>query len=243
MSEIFVRFEGVSKEFGTGAARVRAVDNLNLGILRGEMVAITGPSGSGKSTLLNLLAGLDAPTAGDITVGGIRLSSMTDDQLTIFRRRHVGIIFQFFQLLPTQTAAENVALPLRADGLPRRVIGERVERALELVSMQHRAHHRPGELSGGELQRVAIARALVIEPDLLLADEPTGNLDSKMGQDILELIKSTSERDNLTVVLVTHDLRAAAYGDRMIAIRDGRMVDEVSPLPVLVGDDPEHHAC
>ena len=243
MSEIFVRLEGVRKEFGAGAGRVCALDTLNLGIMRGELVAITGPSGSGKSTLLNLLAGLDTPTAGEITIGGIRLCSMTDDQLTIFRRRHVGIIFQFFNLLPTQTAAENVALPLRADRLPRREIAERVERALALVNMQHRAGHRPGELSGGELQRVAIARALVIEPDLLLADEPTGNLDSKMGQDILELIKSTSERTNLTVVLVTHDLRAAAYGDRMLAIRDGRLVDEVGAGPMRVAQGGQHLTC
>jgi putative ABC transport system ATP-binding protein len=226
--DILIRLEGVQKDFGAGAARVRALDTLHLAIMRGEFVAITGPSGSGKSTLLNLLAGLDTPSAGEVVIAGRRLSAMSDDELTIFRRRHVGIIFQFFNLLPTLTAAENVALPLRADGIARREITERVGRALELVDMRHRAGHRPGELSGGEMQRIAIARSLVIDPLLLLADEPTGNLDSKMGQDILELIKSTSERTGLTVVLVTHDLRAAAYGDRMIALRDGRVVDEVT---------------
>ena len=228
MGDILIKLEGVAKEFGSGAGRVRALDALHLAIFRGEFIALTGPSGSGKSTLLNLLAGLDTPTAGEVVIDGTSLSAMTDDELTIFRRRHVGIIFQFFNLLPTLTAAENVALPLRADGIARREIATRVDQALGLVDMRHRAGHRPGELSGGEMQRVAIARALVINPLLLLADEPTGNLDSKMGQDILELIKSTSERTGLTVVLVTHDLRAAAYGDRMIALRDGRIVDEVT---------------
>jgi putative ABC transport system ATP-binding protein len=177
---------------------------------------------------LNLLAGLDTPTAGEIVIDGRRLSTMSDDELTIFRRRQLGIIFQFFNLLPTLTAAENVALPLRADRRPRAEIAERVAAALALVGMGHRSRHRPGELSGGEMQRVAIARALVIEPLVILADEPTGNLDSKMGQDILELIKSMSERVGVTVVLVTHDLRAAAYGDRMITLRDGRIIDEVT---------------
>ena len=229
MQEILIRLQGVEKVFGTGASTVRAVDHLDLGILRGEFVTLTGPSGSGKSTVLNLLAGLDTPTAGEISIDGQRLSAMSDDDLTIFRRRKLGIIFQFFNLLPTLTAAENVALPLRADRRPRPEIQERVMAALELVGMGHRAPHRPGELSGGEMQRVAIARALVIEPVVLLADEPTGNLDSKMGQDVLELVKSMSERTGVTVVLVTHDLRAAAYGDRMITLRDGRIIDEVTP--------------
>jgi len=228
MQEILIRLQGVEKVFGTGASTVRAVDHLDLGILRGEFVTLTGPSGSGKSTVLNLLAGLDTPTAGEISIDGQRLSAMSDDDLTIFRRRKLGIIFQFFNLLPTLTAAENVALPLRADRRPRPEIQERVMAALELVGMGHRAPHRPGELSGGEMQRVAIARALVIEPVVLLADEPTGNLDSKMGQDVLELVKSMSERTGVTVVLVTHDLRAAAYGDRMITLRDGRIIDEVT---------------
>jgi len=228
MHEILIRLQGVEKVFGAGVNTVRAVDHLDLGILRGEFVTLTGPSGSGKSTVLNLLAGLDTPTAGEISIDGQRLSAMSDDDLTIFRRRKLGIIFQFFNLLPTLTAAENVALPLRADRRPRPEIQERVMAALELVGMGHRAPHRPGELSGGEMQRVAIARALVIEPVVLLADEPTGNLDSKMGQDVLELVKSMSERTGVTVVLVTHDLRAAAYGDRMITLRDGRIIDEVT---------------
>ena len=237
MHELMIRVDGLERDFGEGAARVRALDTLHLAVMRGEFVAITGPSGSGKSTLLNLLAGLDTPTAGEISIRGVSLSTMSDDEVTIFRRRHIGIIFQFFNLLPTLTAAENVALPLRADSIARREIAERVDRALGMVNMRHRAGHRPGELSGGEMQRVAIARALVIDPLILLADEPTGNLDSKMGQDILELIKSTSEHTGLTVVLVTHDLRAGAYGDRMIALRDGRIVDEVSPEGVPVAKD------
>jgi len=228
MPSVFIQLDRVLKEFGSGAGRVRALDIPSLAILRGEFVAITGPSGSGKSTLLNLLAGLDTPTSGDVLVDGRSLSAMSDDELTIFRRRHVGIVFQLFNLLPSLTAAENVGLPLRAGGSPRRAVVPRVDRALDLVGMQHRASHRPSELSGGEMQRIAIARALVVDPILLLADEPTGNLDSKMGQDILELIKTTSERSGLTVVLVTHDLRAAAYGERLLALRDGRVVDEVS---------------
>lgn len=226
--DILIRLQGVEKVFEAGAGTVRAVDHLDLGILRGEFLTLTGPSGSGKSTVLNLLAGLDSPTAGEIEIDGQRLSTLSDDDLTIFRRRKLGIIFQFFNLLPTLTAAENVALPLRADRRPRAEIAERVAGALELVGMGHRARHRPGEMSGGEMQRVAIARALVIDPLVLLADEPTGNLDSKMGQDILELIKSMSERTGVTVVLVTHDLRAAAYGDRMITLRDGKIIDEVT---------------
>lgn len=223
-----IDIRGIEKAFGAGPASVRAVDRLDLKVAAGEFLTLTGPSGSGKSTVLNLLAGLDTPTAGEIFIDGQRLSTMSDDELTIFRRRKLGIIFQFFNLLPTLTAAENVALPLRADRRPRAEIAERVARALDLVGMGHRARHRPGELSGGEMQRVAIARALVIEPLVLLADEPTGNLDSKMGQDILELIKGMSERTGVTVVLVTHDLRAAAYGDRMITLRDGRIIDEVT---------------
>jgi putative ABC transport system ATP-binding protein len=239
MREILIRLEHVDKAFETGAARVHALDDVTLAISRGELVAVTGPSGSGKSTLLNVIAGLDTPTAGEITIAGTRISEMSDDQLTIFRRRHVGIIFQFFNLLPTLTAAENVALPLRADRIARAEIAVRVDRALRLVDVQNRAQHRPGELSGGEMQRVAIARALVIDPVLLLADEPTGNLDSKRGQDILELIKATSERTGLTVVLVTHDLRAAAYGDRTITLRDGRVVDEVTPNDAPAADATE----
>ena len=237
MDDILVKFLGVSKVFGKGMNRIRALDSLHLAIFRGEFIAVTGPSGSGKSTLLNVLAGLDTPTVGEVEIDGRSLSSMSDDELTIFRRRHVGIIFQFFNLLPTLTAAENVALPHRADGISRREIATRVDQALDLVDMRHRSGHRPGELSGGEMQRIAIARALVINPLLLLADEPTGNLDSKMGQDILELMKSTSERTGLTVVLVTHDLRAAGYGDRMIALRDGRVVDEVSAQPERIASD------
>ena len=160
--DILIRLQGIEKVFEAGASTVRAVDHLDLGILRGEFVTLTGPSGSGKSTVLNLLAGLDSPTAGEIEIDGQRLSTLSDDELTIFRRRKLGIIFQFFNLLPTLTAAENVALPLRADRRPRAEIAERVAGALELVGMGHRARHRPGEMSGGEMQRVAIARALVI---------------------------------------------------------------------------------
>ncbi len=195
-------------------------------------MSITGPSGSGKSTLLNLIAGLDHPTAGEVRVHGERLQSMSGDALARMRREKVTFVFQFFNLLSNLTAEQNVTIPLRARGMRRAQIRERVDRALAQVGMSHRAGHYPEELSGGELQRVAIARALATEASIILADEPTGNLDSSRGEDILELLKRASENDGRAVILVTHDLRAAAYGDRILTLRDGRIVDEVQNAPV-----------
>lgn len=231
MREILIRFDGVEKVYAAGAGSVRAVDHLDLGILRGEFLTLTGPSGSGKSTVLNLMAGLDSPTAGEITIDGQRLAAMSDDALTIFRRRKLGIIFQFFNLLPTLTAAENVALPLRADRRPRAEIAERVAAALGAVAMGHRARHRPAELSGGEMQRVAIARALVAEPALLLADEPTGNLDEKTSEEVLSLMRTVAVMRTLTVLLVTHDPRVALQARRVVEIQDGRIACDCANSP------------
>jgi putative ABC transport system ATP-binding protein len=214
---------GVTKTYRQGDTEVKALAGVTLDIGAGEFVAVVGPSGSGKSTLLHLLGGLDAPTAGDILIGGTSLGRMSDDEVTIFRRRAIGFVFQFFNLLPTLSAAENVALPLLLDGKRRRDVEARAAAALETVGLAHRRRHRPDELSGGEMQRVAIARALVIEPKVILADEPTGNLDSATGEQILDLIRSANRERRATVVMVTHDAKAAAYGSRIVAMRDGRV--------------------
>jgi putative ABC transport system ATP-binding protein len=216
----------VQKVFRQGDTEVPALAGVSFEIASGDFVAIVGPSGSGKSTLLHLMGGLDAPTAGDIEIEGTSISRMTDDEITIFRRRRIGFVFQFFNLLPTYSAEENVGLPLVLDRRPAREVRERVGIALERVGLAHRRRHRPDELSGGEMQRVAIARALVIEPALILADEPTGNLDTRTGEQILALIQDANRSRGCTVVLVTHDARAAAYAGRTVTLKDGRLADE-----------------
>jgi putative ABC transport system ATP-binding protein len=213
----------VRKVFRQGDTEVPALAGVSLEIPTGDFVAIVGPSGSGKSTLLHLMGGLDAPSAGDIEIEGTSISRMTDDEITIFRRRRIGFVFQFFNLLPTYSAEENVGLPLVLDRRPPREVRDRVQVALERVGLAHRSRHRPDELSGGEMQRVAIARALVIEPALILADEPTGNLDTRTGEQILALIRDANRSRGCTVVLVTHDARAAAYAARTVTLKDGRL--------------------
>jgi putative ABC transport system ATP-binding protein len=190
------------------------------------MVSIVGPSGSGKSTLLNLIGGLDRPTAGDVIVDGERLGGLSDDALTRVRRDKIGFIFQFFNLLPTLTSLENVGLPLHLRGWPRAKVDARARELLTLVQLDHRLTHLPDELSGGERQRVAIARALSVYPPILLADEPTGNLDSRTGDDILSLIRDLHARLQSTVVIVTHDMNVAASCDRTITLRDGHIVED-----------------
>ena len=222
-----VSLYAVSKRFGENERSVWALRDVSLDFAPGEFVSLMGPSGSGKSTVLNLIAGLDTPSEGDVRVDGQLVRTLSDGQLARLRRRTITFVFQFFNLLPTLTAGQNVAVPLRADGLARSEIAARVSRALAEVGLTHRAEHYPSELSGGEMQRVAIARGLATDACVILADEPTGNLDSVRGEDILELLKQASERDGRTVVLVTHDLRAAAYGDRLLTLRDGQIVDEV----------------
>jgi putative ABC transport system ATP-binding protein len=221
-----IAVRNVQKVFRQGDTEVPALAGVSLEIASGDFVAIVGPSGSGKSTLLHLMGGLDAPTAGDIEIEGTSISRMTDDEITIFRRRRIGFVFQFFNLLPTYSAEENVGLPLVLDRRPAREVRERVGVALERVGLAHRRRHRPDELSGGEMQRVAIARALVIEPALILADEPTGNLDTRTGEQILALIRDANRSRGCTVVLVTHDARAAAYAGRTVTLKDGRLADE-----------------
>ena len=215
----------VHKVFRQGDTEVRALAGVSLEIADGDFVSIMGPSGSGKSTLLHLLGGLDAPTAGEIVIDGTAISRMTDDEITIFRRRKIGFVFQFFNLLPTYTAEENVALPLLLDRRRSSEVRERVRTALELVGLGHRRGHRPDELSGGEMQRVAIARALVIDPVVILADEPTGNLDTRTGEQVLGLIRDANRARRCTVVLVTHDARAAGQAHRIVTLKDG-VVDE-----------------
>src|SRR5712691_11250699 len=216
----------VTKQFA-GKRQVTALEEVTLTIPRGEMVSIIGPSGSGKSTLLNLVGGLDRPTAGEVRVDGEALAGLSDDQLTRVRRDKIGFIFQFFNLLPTLSCVENVGLPLHLRGWPRKNVDDRARELLNLVRLGHRLQHLPEELSGGERQRVAIARALSIYPPILLADEPTGNLDTRSGEEILTLIRDVHSRFGSTVVIVTHDMDVAQSCERTIALRDGRIVEDV----------------
>jgi putative ABC transport system ATP-binding protein len=220
-----IQLTNVSKSYGDSGA-VQALHNLSLTVEQGERVAVMGPSGSGKSTLLNLICGLDEPTSGSIKLEGVELAALDDDRRTRLRREKLGMIFQTFNLLPTLTALENVALPLRLQGLRRRETDERASAMLERVGLKVRAHHRPDELSGGERQRVAIARALVFHPPILLGDEPTGNLDSATGEEILRLLDDLHNEFNNTILLVTHNDLAAAFCDRILMLRDGQFVKE-----------------
>lgn len=213
----------VSKHFN-GKRRVTALDNVDLEIDRGEMVSIVGPSGSGKSTLLNLIGGLDRASSGEIRIDGRLVGGFSDDDLTRLRREKIGFIFQFFNLLPSLTCLENVALPLHLRGMPKKEIERRATELLELVQLASRIDHLPDELSGGERQRVAIARALAFNPPVLLADEPTGNLDSASGAAILRLIQDLHQRFGSTVLIVTHDSTVAESCPRTVGLRDARIV-------------------
>ena len=226
-----VGFDQVSKIYERGGDTITGLDRVTVEVAKGDFCAFIGPSGCGKSTLLNLVAGLDMPTSGDILLGGQSTSRFTSNDWTRIRRETVGIIFQAFHLIPGLTAAENVAFPLLLRGERGGAIQARVEEMLEVVSMTSRRHHRPSELSGGEQQRVAIARAIVHQPEILLADEPTGNLDTKTGQDILGLIRDLHSRLGSTVIIVTHDMTVAESCSRTIVLRDGRIVDDISRDP------------
>jgi len=219
-----IRLVQVSKIYPGAGAKVTALANVSLEIAPGEFVALAGPSGCGKSTLLHLIAGVDLPTAGEVWVDGQALCRLSDRALSQYRRDRVGIVYQFFNLLPTMSAWENVALPGLLAGEPGRVARERAEERLRLVGMLHRKDHWPHELSGGELQRVAIARGLVNDPPILLADEPTGNLDSKMGREVLELLGQLNAERNVTLLLATHSREAAAFAQRTIHLQDGTVV-------------------
>jgi ABC-type lipoprotein export system ATPase subunit len=220
-----IELRHVTKQFAS-KRDVVALDAVSVAIPRGQMVAIIGPSGSGKSTLLNLVGGLDRPTSGEVIIDGASLAGLADDELTRVRRDKIGFIFQFFNLLPTLTCLENVGLPLHLRGWPRGKVDARARELLTLVQLGHRLSHLPDELSGGERQRVAIARALSVYPPILLADEPTGNLDTRTGAETLTLIRDLHRRLGSTVVIVTHDMNVAASCVRTIALRDGRVVED-----------------
>jgi putative ABC transport system ATP-binding protein len=225
----------VSKQYQMGEVSVDALAGVDFIVEEGEFVAIMGPSGSGKSTLLHLLGGLDGPTEGEVTLGGKRLSKLSDREVTLVRRRNVGFIFQFFNLLPTLSAEENIALPLLIDGQNIKKHQEKIDRLLEIVGLSDRRHHKPDQLSGGQQQRVAIARAFVTDPAIVLADELTGNLDSRTGEEILGLLRRSCDEFGQTIVMVTHDAKAASFADRVVFLMDGRIVDHLK----MSGDQAE----
>jgi len=218
---------GLHKLHGQGATKVHSIDGLDVSVPEGQFLCVMGPSGSGKSTLLHLLAGLDRPTSGSIRVGDTEVHTLSQDAAARFRRRHVGLVFQFFNLIPSLSVEENVALGLLLEGHRLSRVRGRIEPLLARLGITERRSHAPAQLSGGEMQRVAIARALAMEPMLLLADEPTGNLDQKAGEEVLSLLKRSCEERGVTTILVTHDLQAASYAERVLLLRDGRIEDDV----------------
>jgi putative ABC transport system ATP-binding protein len=225
-TSLAVEVRGLTKMFGAGEARVEALRGIDLEVKHGEFVAVMGPSGSGKSTLLHLIGGLDSPSGGSIHVGGEELAQLDDDRLTLLRRRRIGFVFQAFNLLDVLTAEENVALPLLVDGVAEATANSRAAQALELVELSKRKNHLPSQLSGGEQQRVAVARALVTGPLLLLADEPTGNLDSVNSDQVMTLLRNLVDERNQTILMVTHNARHAAMADRILCLRDGLVVEQ-----------------
>ncbi len=223
-----IELEHVGKQYA-GKRHVTALHDVTLTISKGEMVSIIGPSGSGKSTLLHLVGGLDRPTTGEVRVENRPLAGLSDDDLTELRGDKIGFVFQFFNLLSTLTCLENVGLPLHLRGWPRRKVDARARELLSMVQLDARMSHRPEELSGGERQRVAIARALSVYPPIILADEPTGNLDSRTGTEILGLFRDLHARLGTTLVVVTHDMRVAESCGRIVTMRDGRVVEDTRP--------------
>ena len=216
----------LTKKYGQGESEVIALDHVSFSVERGEFVAIIGASGSGKSTLMNLIGGIDVPTNGSVKIDGHEISKMKEDELAIFRRRNLGIIYQFYNLIPTLTAEENIALPWKLDG--RKENRRRLEEILQMLGLEQRAKHLPGQMSGGQQQRVSIGRAFINEPAFILADEPTGNLDSKTSREIIDILKLTNQKYNQTLLLVTHDEKIALQADRIITIGDGKIIkDEV----------------
>ena len=221
-----IQVENLTKIYGKGDTAVIALDHLNLHLEAGEFVAVMGPSGCGKSTLLHLLGGLDRPSEGGVTIDGASLASLDDTRLAELRRRKIGFVFQFFNLIPVLNAAENASLPLLLDNMEPAKARAKAAEWLDRVGLGDRKTHRPDQLSGGQQQRVAIARALVAEPAIILADEPTGNLDSHASDEIAALLRQVSDTWGRSVVMVTHDPRLAAYADRIIFLKDGKIVDE-----------------
>jgi len=221
-----IQTENLTKIYGKGETAVVALDHVNMAVEKGEFLAVMGPSGCGKSTLLHLVGGLDRPTGGRVLLDGHDLTRLRDDDLAALRRRRIGFVFQFYNLIPVLTALENAALPLLLDGVRPAEAHRRAAQWLQRLGMGDRLHYRPDQLSGGQQQRVAIARALVSEPDLILADEPTGNLDSRAGDEIAALLRRIASEWGRTILLVTHDPRVAAHADRILSLKDGRIIDE-----------------
>ena len=217
-----LKVENLTKIYGAGNAEVRALDGVSFAVEKGEFLAIIGPSGSGKSTLLHALGGVDRPTSGKVFVNGQDVYAQNEEQLAIFRRRHVGLIYQFYNLIPVLNVVENMALPVRMDG--RKVNEERLDELLHLLDLEDRKNNLPNQLSGGQQQRVSIGRALMNAPEIVLADEPTGNLDSKNSREIVELLKLSNRKYEQTLIVITHDEQIALQADRVIAIEDGRIV-------------------
>jgi putative ABC transport system ATP-binding protein len=224
------------KSYRRGGHEAEALRGVSVSIERGEFVSLMGPSGSGKSTFLHLAGALDRASSGRVSIDGAPLEKMSDADLSRFRRTRLGFVFQFFNLLPTLTAVENVSLPLLLEGEPETAVGKKAALLLERVGLSHRAHHRPTELSGGEMQRVAIARALIADPVLVLADEPTGNLDTATGTQVLELLREATRERDLTLLMVTHDPRAATYGSRIIRLRDGKLESDDAAVSASARD-------
>lgn len=221
-----VEVQNLTKVYGSGDAAVTALDHVSFSVEEGSFVAIMGPSGCGKSTLLHLLGGLDEPSEGTVLIGGQNLSRMDDNQATRLRRKKIGLIFQFFNLIPVLSAVENVALPITLDGVKQSEARSQAENWLKKVGMNDRLTHRPDQLSGGQQQRVAVARALVAEPQIILADEPTGNLDTRAGEEVARLLQKASKEWGRTIIMVTHDPRIAAYADHIIFLKDGQITEQ-----------------
>lgn len=221
-----VHTEALTKTYGSAGQSIYALNAVNLAVQEGEFLAIMGPSGSGKSTLLYLLGGLDKPTSGKVWLQNSDMFSLNDDDLSRLRRTELGFVFQFFNLIPVLTAQENVAMPLLLEGVPRPEAMKQAQAALARVGMADRSTHRPSELSGGQQQRTALARALVAKPAVVLADEPTGNLDSRSSDEVIQMLRQTVDKLGQTLILVTHDPRVAAYADRIVFLKDGKIVDD-----------------
>lgn len=224
--DILIRTKNLSKYYAVGDETIKALDDVNLEIERGQIVAILGTSGSGKSTLLNMLAGLERPTKGEVQIGKFRIDELSEAQLTKFRQRYTGFIFQAYNLLPTLTALENVAFPLCFRGVDKQTREKKAFEMLKLVGIEKRYKHKPAEMSGGQQQRVGIARALVTDPSIIFADEPTGNLDSHTTQEVMELIRNIVDTRHNTVIMVTHDKSVAEYADIIVNISDGKVVSK-----------------
>lgn len=220
-----LRVENLSKVYGKGTTQVTALDNISFKVEKGEFVAIVGASGSGKSTLLHLIGGVDRPTSGKVFIDGKDIYKFSDDELAIFRRRQVGIIYQFYNLIPILNIEENITLPLNLDN--REIDKKRLDKLINLLGLNNRRTHLPNQLSGGQQQRTAIGRAMITNPAIILADEPTGNLDSKSSDEIVELLKKSNRDYNQTIIMITHDMEIAKFADRIIKIEDGKIVKEV----------------